>query len=81
MISKLRIDLVVFFSSERINSKHIHELIPPHIMRKEITKDIAENQLRLNCIPELNLKTFPISIKEGPQDRLLPYLVSIFEKM
>lgn len=61
-----------------MNSRQISTLIPPHIMRKEITKNIADVDLKLNCMPQLNLKTFPISIKEGPQDRLLPYLITIF---
>jgi hypothetical protein len=60
--------------------RELGDVLPEHVMRKQITADLAE-RLKLNDIPALNLNTFPISIKDHPQEKLLGFLVSLFSNM
>lgn len=63
-----------------MSMKSLNELIPAHIMRKEITSSIAES-MKIDRLPQLDLKAFPIALSNGPQENFLRYLVGFFEKM
>jgi hypothetical protein len=53
-----------------MTAKTIAELIPAFVMRKEFTEEMIRN-LRLGELPELDLRSFPIVLKQGSQERLI----------
>ena len=47
------------------------------MMRKQISYEVAHDL----STPSLDLTTVPVSVKKGPKDKWLSYVVDLFHKM